>query len=259
MVIAKSSNIAMSKIALQLDANTMVKMYGRLGIGQQIGTGFPGEASGKLPFLKAGQLLERCNVAFGYAMNLTVLQVVQAYAIIATGGLKRPISLLKLDAPGKSESVIDKKFTDDVKTMLMRVVGAEGTGKRARTISYTVAGKTGTAFKSISGHYTHKQISSFVGMAPVENPRIVAMVVIDEPQGAGTTANGGMVAAPAFSKVAEDALRMLQVPPDAPIQQIEEVKAFTAKTAKQAEEKLKAKQEALQKMQSSPMEVMPPQ
>lgn len=255
MAIAKSSNIAMSKIALQLDANALTNMYSRLGIGQQIGTGFPGESSGKVPSLKIGQLIERCNVAFGYAMNLTVLQVVQAYSIIANGGVKRPISLLKVDNPPAGERVIDKKYTDEVKNMLMRVVGAEGTGKRARTISYTVAGKTGTAFKSVAGHYTHKQISSFIGMAPVENPRIVAIVVIDEPQGAGTTANGGMVAAPAFSKVAEDALRMLQVPPDATSEQVEEVKAFSARTAKIAAEKaakLKAQQEAAQQQGVTP-------
>jgi cell division protein FtsI (penicillin-binding protein 3) len=260
MVLAKSSNVAMSKIAMQLDPNTMVNMYSRLGIGQQIGTGFPGEPSGKVPVLKPAQLIERCNVAFGYAMNLTVLQVVQAYSIIAAGGIKRPISLLKNDSVAKGETVIDKKYTDELKTMLS-VVTAAGTGKRARTISYTVAGKTGTAFKLVAGHYTHKQISSFVGMAPVDNPRIIAMVVIDEPQGAGATANGGIVAAPAFSKVAEDALRMLQVPPDAPIQQIEEVKAFTAKNAKQvadkAAAKLKAQQDAALPVIAQPEEALP--
>lgn len=260
MAIAKSSNIAMSKIALQLDANALTNMYSRLGIGQQIGTGFPGESSGRVPSLKIGQLIERCNVAFGYAMNLTVLQVVQAYSVIANAGIKRPISLTKIDVAPAGEKVVDKKYTDEVKNMLMRVVSAEGTGKRARTISYTVAGKTGTAFKSVAGHYTHKQVSSFVGMAPVENPRIVAMVVIDEPQGAGTTANGGMVAAPAFSKVAEDALRMLQVPPDATLEQVEEVKAFSAKTAKQAADKaakLKAQQEATQQLIAQPPEALP--
>jgi len=259
MAIAKSSNIAMSKIALQLDANVLTSMYTRMGIGQQLGTGFPGESSGRVPFLKIGQLIERCNVAYGYAMNLTVLQVVRAYAIIAAGGMRRPISLLKIDNAPAAEKVIDKKYTDEVKVMLSAVT-SDGTGKRARTISYTVAGKTGTAFKSIAGHYTHKQISSFVGMAPVENPRIVAMVVIDEPQGVGTAANGGMVAAPAFSQVAEDALRMLQVPPDAPMQQIEDVKAFAAKNAKQAADKaakLKAQQDAAQQ-EAQHQEMGPP-
>ncbi len=232
MVIAKSSNVAMSKIALQLDPNAMVSMYSRLGIGQQMGTGFPGEAPGHVPSLKVGQLIERANVSFGYAMNLTVLQAVQAYSIIAAGGIKRPISLLRVDSPPVGEKVIERRFADEVKTMLMRVVSAEGTGKRARAISYSVAGKTGTAFKSAGGHYTNKQISSFAGMAPVENPRIVAMVVIDEPQGEGTAANAGYVAAPAFSTIAEDALRMLQVPPDSPVLNTEDEKLVIAQTKK---------------------------
>lgn len=217
MVMAKSSNIAMSKIALRLEPNDMVNMYSRLGIGQQIGTGFPGEAPGHLPSLKPGQLVERANISYGYAMNLTVLQAVQAYAVIAANGIKRPISLLRVDNPKAGEQVINKQYANDVKTMLMRVVSAEGTGTRARAISYSVAGKTGTAFKSVNGRYTSKEISSFAGMAPVGNPRIVAMVVIDEPQGTGTATNGGIVAAPAFSKIAEDALRMLQVPPDSTV------------------------------------------
>lgn len=263
MIIAKSSNIGMSKIALQLEPNVMGNMYSRLGIGQQIGTGFPGEATGKVPTLKAGQLIERANVSYGYAMNTTVLQVVQAYAVIAAGGLKRPVSLLKVDNVPASEKIVEKRFADDIKMMLQRVVAAEGTGKRARTISYTVAGKTGTAFKSQNGVYTGKQISSFAGMAPVQAPRIVAMVVIDEPQGAGTAANGGMVAAPAFSKIAEDALRMLQVPPDATAEQIEEVKAFTAQQERRAAEraaaKLKAQQDLLRSSEpknAAPQEVI---
>lgn len=263
MIIAKSSNIGMSKIALQLDPNVMVNMYSRLGIGHQIGTGFPGEAPGRVPSLKAGQLIERANVSYGYAMNTTVLQAVQAYSVIAAGGIKRPISLLKVDAVPAGEKIVDKRYTDEVKQMLTEVVGAEGTGRRARTISYTVAGKTGTAFKSVSGHYTGKQISSFAGMAPVGNPRIVTMVVIDEPQGSGTAANGGMVAAPAFAKVTEDALRMLQVPPDAPLEQVEEVKAFAALNAKRAAEKaakLKAQQvlETKQAIQVNVQEEAPP-
>jgi cell division protein FtsI (penicillin-binding protein 3) len=248
----------MSKIALQLDPNVMGNMYSRLGVGQQIGTGFPGEATGFVPTLKPAQLIERANVSYGYALHTTVLQAVQAYAVIAAGGIKKQISLLKVDVLPEGKKVIDKKYTDQVKVMLQKVVAAEGTGKRARTISYTVAGKTGTAFKSVAGRYTGKQVSSFAGMSPVDNPRIVTMVVIDEPQGAGTTANGGMVAAPAFSKVTEDALRMLQVPPDATIEQVEEVKAYSARNAKIATDKAAAKlkaQEAAQKALQDPQEV----
>jgi len=214
MTIAKSSNIAMTKISFALDTNTVRDMYARLGIGQVIGTGFPGEASGSLPYLKAAQKIERANLAYGYALTLTPLQVVQAYSVIASGGIKRPLSLLKVDTPPVGERVIDKKYAEQVVEMLTQVVSAEGTGSRAKALSYSVAGKTGTAYKAVKGHYTSKQIASFIGMAPIKNPRIVALVVIDEPQGDGIYANGGWVAAPAFSKVAEDALRMLHVAPD---------------------------------------------
>lgn len=214
MAIAKSSNVAMTKISFALDTNTVRDMYERLGVGQPIGTGFPGESAGRLPVFKPAQKIERANVAFGYALNSTVLQTVQAYGVIATGGIKRPISLLRVDASPDGKRVVEEKYADQVKEMLKRVVSAEGTGSKARAISYSVAGKTGTAFKAVNGKYSSLQISSFIGMAPVDNPRIVAMVVIDEPKGGGIMGNGGIVAAPAFSKVAEDALRMLQVPPD---------------------------------------------
>jgi cell division protein FtsI (penicillin-binding protein 3) len=214
MAIAKSSNIAMTKITFALDTNTVRDMYERLGVGQPIGTGFPGESAGRLPVLKPAQKIERANFSYGYALNSTVLQTVQAYGVIAAGGIKRPVSLLRVDTPPEGQRVVEKKYTDQVKEMLKRVVSAEGTGSKAQAISYSVAGKTGTAFKAVNGRYSNLQMSSFIGMAPIKNPRIVAMVVIDEPQGGGIRGNGGIVAAPAFSKVAEDALRMLQVPPD---------------------------------------------
>jgi cell division protein FtsI (penicillin-binding protein 3) len=214
MAIAKSSNIAMTKISFALDTNTVRDMFARLGAAQPVGTGFPGEGTGNVPVLKPLQRIERANISYGYAMTMTPLQVVQAYGVIASGGVKRPVSLLRVDNPPVGERVIDKKYTDQVTQMLKRVVTAEGTGSRAKAISYSVAGKTGTAYKAVNGRYSTKQIASFIGMAPADNPRIVAMVIVDEPQGSGIYANGGWVAAPAFSKVAEDALRMLQVPPD---------------------------------------------
>jgi cell division protein FtsI (penicillin-binding protein 3) len=214
MAIAKSSNVAMTKISFALDTNTVRDMYERLGVGQPIGTGFPGESAGRLPVFKPAQRIERANVAYGYALNSTVLQTVQAYGVIAAGGIKRPVSLLRVDASPVGQRVVEKKYADQVKEMLKRVVSAEGTGSKAQAISYSVAGKTGTAYKAINGKYSNLQISSFIGMAPADNPRIVAMVVIDEPKGGGIMGNGGIVAAPAFSKVAEDALRMLQIPPD---------------------------------------------
>lgn len=213
--IAKSSNIAMTKIAFALEPGALHGMFSRLGIGQPLGTGFPGEAVGTLPLFKATQRIERANMSYGYALNINVLQAVQAYAVIAAGGIKRPVSLLRVDTPPQGERVVAEKHTVEVQQMLKRVVTTEGTGSRAKAISYSVAGKTGTAFKAVGGSYAaQKQIGSFIGMAPADNPRIVAMVVIDEPAGEGMYGNGGYIAAPAFSKIAEDALRMLKVAPD---------------------------------------------
>lgn len=215
MAIAKSSNIAMTKIALNLEPNQIPDMFARLGIGQPIGTGFPGEASGSLPYFKATQRIERANMSYGYALTTTALQAVHAYSVIASGGIKRPVSLLKVDTMPQGERVISAEHSRQVVEMLKRVVTAEGTGRRANTLSYSVAGKSGTAYKAIAGGYSRdRQMGSFIGMAPVENPRIVAMVVIDEAQGGGLMGNGGYVAAPVFSKIAENALRMLQVAPD---------------------------------------------
>jgi cell division protein FtsI (penicillin-binding protein 3) len=232
MAIAKSSNIAMTKISFALDTNTVRDMFVRLGAAQPVGTGFPGEGTGNVPILKPLQKIERANISYGYAMTMTPLQVVQAYGVIASGGIKRPVSLLRVDNIPDGERVIDKKYTDQVTHMLKRVVTAEGTGSRAKAISYSVAGKTGTAYKAVNGRYSQKQIASFIGMAPADNPRIVAMVIVDEPQGSGIYTNGGWVAAPAFSKVAEDALRMLQVPPDT-IHQHDDQKVATKEVKKQ--------------------------
>jgi len=150
-------------------------------------------------------------------MNTSVLQAAQAFSVIANGGIKRPVSLLRVDHVPEGERVIAREYTEQVKKMLKRVVTTEGTGRRARAISYSVAGKTGTALKAVGGKYdSSKQMGSFIGMAPADKPRIVALVVIDEPKGSGMYANGGYVAAPAFSNVAEHALRMLHVPPDNP-------------------------------------------
>src|SRR5690606_1976883 len=170
--------------------------------------------TGNVPVLKPLQKIERANISYGYAMTMTPLQVVQAYGVIASGGIKRPVSLLRVDTPPEGQRIVEKEYTEQVKEMLKRMVTAEGTGSRAKGISYSVAGKNCTAYKAVGVRYTQAHIASFIGMAPANNPRIVAMVVIDEPKGSGIYTNGGWVAAPAFSKVAEDALRMLQVTPD---------------------------------------------
>ncbi|MGM8228726.1 peptidoglycan D,D-transpeptidase FtsI family protein [Cellvibrio sp. ARAG 10.3] len=211
MVIAKSSQVGMTKLALELEPHIIRDMYARLGIGQTTGTGFPGEGSGLLPAHARWRPIQRATLAYGYGMNVTVLQLAQAYSVIASGGVKRPVSLLRVDNEPAAERVVAEHYTQDIITMLKRAA-TEGTATRARAISYTVAGKTGTVHKVGAHGYEEKRyMSSFAGMAPADNPRIVAVVVIDEPD--ATQYFGGLVAAPVFSKVAEGALRMMQIPP----------------------------------------------
>lgn len=213
MVIAKSSQVGMTKLALELEPEVIRNMYARLGIGQALGTGFPGEATGLLPSHKRWRPIQRATLSFGYGMNSSVLQMAQVYSVIASGGIKRPVSLLRVDQAPEGERVVSESLTRDVTHMLMRVASSEGTASRAQAISYTVAGKTGTARKvGPNGYDENRHIASFAGLAPAENPRVVAVVTIDEPK-VEVYSGGGRAAAPVFSKVAEGALRMLHVPP----------------------------------------------
>ncbi|MGD8175506.1 peptidoglycan D,D-transpeptidase FtsI family protein [Marinimicrobium sp. ARAG 43.8] len=214
-VIAKSSQVGMSKLALKLDPAVIRNMYRRLGIGQAVGTGFPGEAVGLLPNYANWRPIQRATYAFGYGLNLTVMQLANAYATVANGGLKQTPSLLRVDHVPEPERVVDEALADKVVGMLRHAVGSDGTAHRAEISAYPVAGKTGTVHKvGVGGYVENRYIASFVGMAPVDNPRIVAAVIIDEPS--DERYFGGQVAAPIFSRVAEGALRLLQEPPVLP-------------------------------------------
>lgn len=211
-VIAKSSQVGMTKLALELEPTTVRSMYQRLGIGQGVGTGFPGEAVGTLPSYERWSPIHRATYAFGYGLNLTAMQLVNAYASVASGGVKRTPSLLRVDDKVEGERVVAENLAQQVTEMLRRAVSTEGTARRAEISAYPVAGKTGTVHKVGEGGYVeNRYIASFVGMAPADNPRIVAAVIIDEPS--DERYFGGQVAAPVFSSVAEGALRLLQVPP----------------------------------------------
>ncbi|MAN50974.1 MULTISPECIES: penicillin-binding transpeptidase domain-containing protein [unclassified Marinimicrobium] len=211
-VIAKSSQVGMTKLALELEPSTVRNMYQRLGLGQGVGTGFPGESVGTLPTYERWRPIQRATYAFGYGLNLTAMQLVNAYSTVASGGVKRTPSLLRVDDVVEGERVVDEELARQVTAMLRRAVSTEGTARRAEIPAYPVAGKTGTVHKVGEGGYVeNRYIASFVGMAPADNPRIVAAVIIDEPS--DERYFGGQVAAPVFSRVAEGALRLLQVPP----------------------------------------------
>jgi cell division protein FtsI (penicillin-binding protein 3) len=186
----------------------------QFGFGRVTGSGFPGESAGILTSHQHWRPIGQATMAYGYGLSVTPLQLAQAYAVIGAGGVRRPVSLRKLDVPPAGERVLDEAAARDLVTMLEAVVSDAGTARRARVIGYRVSGKTGTAWKAseTGGYTTNKYMAVFGGVAPASNPRFAAVVVIDEPTGGAFY--GGEVAAPVFSAVMSGALRLLAVPPD---------------------------------------------
>lgn len=212
-VIRKSSNVGISKIALSLEAQRIWSLYSGLGFGVPTDSGFPGEAAGLLTGYRGWNAIETATLAFGYGMSTTPLQLAQAYATIAAGGIKRPVTFLRQDDPPTGKRIFPARVADQLITMLEAVTGPGGTATQARVAGYRVAGKTGTVKKSVAGGYADdKFLAVFAGMAPASDPRLVMVVMVNEP-GNGKY-YGGQVAAPVFAKVLSGALRLLAVPPD---------------------------------------------
>lgn len=211
-IITKSSQVGLTKVSLDLEANEIRDMYYRLGLGQSTGTGFPGEALGLLPNYARWQPIVQANFSFGYGLTVTALQLAQAYSVIADHGLKKPVSILKLEQKTEATKVVNNVFTEQVVGMLKTVVQPGGTAKQANLESYTVAGKTGTIHKvGKQGYADDRYTSLFAGFAPADSPKLIAVVVINEPSRGKYY--GGEVAAPVFAKVIERSLQLLQVPP----------------------------------------------
>jgi len=212
-VIRKSSNVGISKIALSLTQESIWELLSELGFGAQTYSGFPGEASGLLPHFSGWNAIETATMSFGYGMSATPLQLAQAYAVIASDGVKRSISFLHDKRSAEERRVMPARVAGQVRDMLEAATAEDGTAPQARVAGYRVAGKTGTVRKSIAGGYSDDRYRAvFAGMAPASNPRLVMVVVVDEPS-AGQY-YGGQVAAPVFSKVMAGALRLMAIPPD---------------------------------------------
>jgi cell division protein FtsI (penicillin-binding protein 3) len=217
-IIAKSSQVGAAKIGLTLGEGPMLEMLQRVGFGRSPGTGFPGEESGVLPNRSRWAKSEIATMAYGYGFQITPLQLAAAYLIYASGGIKKPVSLLKVEGPVSGERVISADIVAKVNEMLLGPVSVEmgGTGVRANIPSYQVAGKTGTGWYYIpgKGYDTRNYNSYFAGFVPASNPRVVIVVSIHQPQ--GVEYGGGAVAAPVFSEIAAGTMRILNVAPDAP-------------------------------------------
>ena len=217
-VLEKSSNVGISKIALAMDAEQQWSMYQKLGLGAVTGSGFPGEAGGQLSLNALNNDFERASLAFGYGVSVTALQLAHAYSAIAADGLLHPVSFL-YDEEKDYSQVVDGQRVMSVETaravrkMMQRVISDKGTGKRASVANYSVAGKTGTVHKFITGGYAEdRYLSIFAGMVPADKPELVMVVMIDEPRNGEYF--GGLVAAPVFSQVMSGAMRLLDIAPD---------------------------------------------
>lgn len=212
-VIKKSSNVGASKIALSLDPKGLWVMLTNVGFGQITDSGFPGEASGHLDDYRSWPEVEHATLAFGYGLSVTALQLAQAYTVLAADGLLYAVTLQKLQDKPQGQRVMKESTAAAVRSMLEAVVHEGGTGQLAQITGYRVAGKTGTVHKSIAGGYAEdRYVSVFAGMAPATRPRLVMVVVIDEPR--GHQHFGGQVAAPVFSKVMGGAMRLMNIAPD---------------------------------------------
>lgn len=212
-VIQKSSNVGVAKIAFGFPAEKLWGVLANAGFGTRPGSGFPGEAAGLLWNYKSWKPIQHATIAFGHGISVSLMQMARAYTIFATDGNLQPLKLLRHDDAVVGQPVLSSATAHTVRQMMESVVSAEGTAMRARVAGYRVAGKTGTAHKLENGHYSaSRYIGSFIGMAPVSDPRLIVAVMIDEPS--GREYYGGLVAAPTFSDVMGAALRSLGVAPD---------------------------------------------
>ena len=213
-VLAKSSQVGTTKVALELNPEFTRELFQRVGFGEVIGSGFPGETVGNLPAYRKWDQVTQATFAFGYGLSVSSLQLARAYSVLANDGVLKDVSLVALDSEQASQRVIDAEISQKVRRMLRAASGVSGTGKRAMIDGYSVGGKTGTLHKvkTGGGYDESRYMSPFAGLSPAVNPRLVTVVVIDEPRDGSYF--GGLVAAPVFSEVTGSALRLLQVTPD---------------------------------------------
>ncbi|MDD5460354.1 MAG: penicillin-binding transpeptidase domain-containing protein [Methylococcales bacterium] len=212
-VIKKSSNIGVSMMALKMPPKYFWDVYHRLGFGTSAGSGFPGEANGSMLNYKNWHDIDRAVLSFGYGLNCSALQLARAYTALADDGVLHSVSLLKREEDDDAVRIFSTKTAKSVRKMMETVLMKDGTAYEARVDGYTAAGKTGTVKKADArGYAENSYFSVFAGMAPANDPRLIMVVMIDEPS-AGQY-YGGLVSAPVFSRVMAGALRILEVPPD---------------------------------------------
>ena len=213
-VIEKSSNVGIAKLALTMEPKETWEFYASLGFGQVPQLGFPGAVAGRVRPYRSWRPIEQATMSYGHGMSVSLIQIARAYLAFARDGDLLPLSITRRDEVPAGTRVLREETARAVRKMLEMAAGPNGTAPRAQIAGYRVAGKTGTALKIENGKYVKKYVASFVGFAPVSAPRIVVAAMIDEPNNGKHY--GGEVAAPLFARVAGEAMRALQVEPDAP-------------------------------------------
>ncbi len=212
-VIQKSSNVGTTKIAMQMPAQEMWETFSAVGFGQKPQIAFPGAVSGRLRPYKTWRPIEQATMSYGYGLSASLFQMARSYTVFANGGKVIPATMLKSDHAAVGVPVFSERTSTQVRKMLQMAAGPGGTGQKAQTVGYSVGGKSGTARKQIGKSYaTGKYRAWFTGLAPVDKPRIIVAVMIDEPSNG--VFYGGAVAAPVFSEVVQQTLRMMGVAPD---------------------------------------------
>lgn len=217
-VIQRSSNVGAAKMALSLSPQDFWSSLSENGFGAATGSEFPGEATGRLRDFKTWRPIEQATMSYGNGISVNLLQLARAYTAFANNGELKPVTLLKQDTPVVGSKIYSDETAGAVRAMLEMVVGPGGTAPLAQVAGYRVAGKTGTAHKLQNGRYVNKYVASFVGMAPASDPRLIVAVMVDDPS--SKEHFGGQVAAPAFSSVMGASLRVLDVPYDAPLDNV---------------------------------------
>ena len=212
-IITKSSNVGVVKLSRSLEHDSVRNLMANMGLGRTSSTGFPGERTGVLPYLSERQEVEQATLSYGYGLSVTPLQLAQSYIPFANDGRLLPVSLYKQSESPLGERVMPKEVANQVLHMMETVISAKGTARKAAVTGYRVGGKTGTAHKAVAGGYADDAyISVFAGIAPISDPRIIMVVMVDNPK--GQEYYGGEVAAPVFSRVMSGVLRLMNVPPD---------------------------------------------
>jgi cell division protein FtsI (penicillin-binding protein 3) len=218
-IIQKSSNIGMAKIALPIPSKEMWEIFTKSGFGQQPKFGFPGAVAGRVRPHKSWRPIEQANMAFGHGISVSLIQLARSYLVFARDGDIIPLSFQKVTEQPVGQQVVSPKTAAQIREMLEMVVSPEGTAPQAQVAGYRIGGKTGTAQKIVNGRYSNsKYVASFVGIAPMSNPRFIIAVMVDEPS--TFLHQGGTVAAPTFAILAANALRASNVPPDSSVTNI---------------------------------------